>query len=199
MSILFNFSGKIDEKNIYKNNNIDIPEKNILESLKESSESISCEIKQKISEKTGLNCDVVIYFKSGCIEWFGYIEIAKNIAQDIATTTGILQFIPTIKKTIDSVVEISLVKSIYGGKRKRKILLNKERIEPTFEIETEITNVTNINEFQSNGKNCCLNDENNKENIQVCQQVSPIMYIILILSIVANIVGFVALALSLTS
>ena len=193
MSILFSFSGKIDEKNIYKNNNIDISEKNLLESLKEDSESVSCQIKQKISEKTGLSCDVVIYFKSGCIEWFGYIEIAKDIALGIATTTGVLQFLPTVKKTIDSVVERNLVKSIYGNKRKRELLLDKERIEPTFEIETKITNVTNINELQTNEKNHCLYGEKNINNIQ------PIIYIVLALSIVANIVGFVALALSLVS
>ena len=203
MSILFSFSGKIDEKNIYKNNNIYISEKNLLESLKEDSESVSCQIKQKISEKTGLSCDVVIYFKSGCIEWFGYIEIAKDIALGIATTTGVLQFLPTVKKTIDSVVERNLVKSIYGNKRKRELLLDKERIEPTFEIETKITNVTNINELQTNvtninelqtnEKNHCLYGEKNINNIQ------PIIYIVLALSIVANIVGFVALALSLVS
>jgi len=195
-SISLAFSGNITEKELYENSNIDIdiPEKYILNSLRENSKNISYKIRSKIIRQTGLECDATVSFKEGCIEWQGFVEVFYQSIQVMANVGGAIAFIQLVKSAVNSSVSEGFEQSIPRKKNRQISLDNYEnRIEPTFDIETTVKNVTPIDSNSFEYKNIAQETVEKKVIVQKESDTKTLLYIILILSIIANIAGFAAL------
>ena len=197
-SMLLEFSGKIYDKDLYTYLRKSIPdneisERELLKRLQKSSKYISYKIKSNIIKETGLNCDAVVSFSEGCIEWNGFIEVFYDSLEVFATIGGAIGFVQLVKSSINSTISDSFsdsVSKIYSINKKRSV-----RIEPTFDIDTKVKNVTatvGSTKPQKETYEPLKQEENTSK-----EKNNSLLHLVLILSVIANIVAFVALALSL--